>query len=387
MHYVQWPWRARGGIPMLTEAEGLRPDQLPAYNTILLTWIAASAAALVREAPTDAWREIARRPSVRLPAAALRPPPLRLGARRRARSRRSGVRLCARSRRDEPGRHPLHRPGCPCAYSAIPALTVLQWRYGEQLRWRHVIIGLTEERRQYDERGYSPLMMAQAHRRFAPLRDAVRPPARARRRRHRPCLPPRRRRPPRQARARVARCSARCSSRSSRRRCRSTPTTRCATRSAASAASTQRRSTASARQPEVTEAYEADRAEARTAAGSPTEFQGKAADTDGAVRYTAPSLVFTTEDGRSLEAGGFQPLEAYDVTGRQPGPDGAARGSSEPIRSPHCGASPTISPPGGGGRTGAAPRGRHRLGIADGCRSPSEPREAAPAGRRRAVTT
>ena len=58
VHYVQWPWRARGGIPMLTEAEGLRPDQLPAYNTILLTWIAASAAALVREAPTDAWREM-----------------------------------------------------------------------------------------------------------------------------------------------------------------------------------------------------------------------------------------------------------------------------------------------------------------------------------------
>lgn len=30
-------------------------------------------------------------------------------------------------------------------------------------------------------------------------------------------------------------------------------------------------------------------------------------------RYTAPSLVFTTADGRRLEAGGFQPVEAYDV--------------------------------------------------------------------------
>jgi hypothetical protein len=62
----------------------------------------------------------------------------------------------------------------------------------------------------------------------------------------------------------------------------------------------------------VREAYEADRARARTAAGSPTEFQGRAAATDGPVRYTAPSLVFAT-GGRRLEAGGFQPLEAYDL--------------------------------------------------------------------------
>ncbi len=62
----------------------------------------------------------------------------------------------------------------------------------------------------------------------------------------------------------------------------------------------------------VSEAYEADKAQARSAAGGPTEFQGKAAVSDGLVRYTAPSVVF--EDGeRRLEAGGFQPLEAYDV--------------------------------------------------------------------------
>ena len=65
--------------------------------------------------------------------------------------------------------------------------------------------------------------------------------------------------------------------------------------------------------PAVEEAYQADRAAARTAAGGPTEAQGRAADSDGAVRFTAPSVVFETEDGRRLEAGGFQPLEAYDV--------------------------------------------------------------------------
>ncbi len=65
--------------------------------------------------------------------------------------------------------------------------------------------------------------------------------------------------------------------------------------------------------PEVLSDYEHDKALTRTAAGSPTEFQGKAGNTDGAVRYTAPSVVFETDDGRRLEAGGFQPVEAYDV--------------------------------------------------------------------------
>jgi hypothetical protein len=64
--------------------------------------------------------------------------------------------------------------------------------------------------------------------------------------------------------------------------------------------------------PAVVEAYESDRAEARSAAGGPTEFQGKAAASDGPVRYTAPSLIFQ-RNGQRLEAGGFQPVEAYDV--------------------------------------------------------------------------
>jgi hypothetical protein len=65
--------------------------------------------------------------------------------------------------------------------------------------------------------------------------------------------------------------------------------------------------------PEVLAAYERDKARTRTAAGSATELQGKAGNSDGAVRYTAPSLLFETSDGRRLQAGGFQPVEAYDV--------------------------------------------------------------------------
>lgn len=63
----------------------------------------------------------------------------------------------------------------------------------------------------------------------------------------------------------------------------------------------------------VWEAYEADRAETRTAQGGPTHFQGKSANSDGAERFTAPTLLLTAQDGRSLEAGGFQSVEAYDV--------------------------------------------------------------------------
>ena len=48
-------------------------------------------------------------------------------------------------------------PACPWAYSESPALRVLEWRYGEQLRWRLVLIGLTEDASQYQARGYTPL--------------------------------------------------------------------------------------------------------------------------------------------------------------------------------------------------------------------------------------
>jgi hypothetical protein len=64
--------------------------------------------------------------------------------------------------------------------------------------------------------------------------------------------------------------------------------------------------------PEVAAAYEADRAEARSAAGTAAEAQGKTSTSDGPVRFTAPSVVFE-RDGRQLVAGGWQPILAYDV--------------------------------------------------------------------------
>ena len=65
--------------------------------------------------------------------------------------------------------------------------------------------------------------------------------------------------------------------------------------------------------PEIVAAYEADRAHARSAEGSPTHAQDRFSTSDGPVRYTAPSVIFEDADGRRLEVGGFQPFEAYDT--------------------------------------------------------------------------
>jgi len=203
-------------------------------------------------------------------------------------------------------------PACPWAYSATPALTVLRWRYREGLDWRLVTIGL-RERAGEPHRGHAAAGQAAGRRGF---RDRFGMPF---------AVAPR----PRQV--------------ATARACRAVVATRLAhpgrefavlralafawfntqlllDEDAGIAAALQDVAgidsgaiVAALDSPAVGEAYAADRAKARSAAGGATEFQGKAAIGDGLVRYTAPSVAFETDDGRRLEAGGFQPLEAYDV--------------------------------------------------------------------------
>jgi hypothetical protein len=194
----------------------------------------------------------------------------------------------------------------------VPALRVLEWRYAGQLEWRLVLIGLTERAEQYVERGYTPLRSARGY-------------ASRFRRYGMPFSP--------EPRARVV---------GTGRACRAVVAARIlepgsewavfralqfawftttllldedgAIRTAISGVA-KIDADAVVRMldhEDVVEAYERDRAESRAAVGSPTEFQGKAAATDGPVRYTAPSVIFEQGDKR-LEAGGFQPVEAYDV--------------------------------------------------------------------------
>jgi protein-disulfide isomerase-like protein with CxxC motif len=203
-------------------------------------------------------------------------------------------------------------PGCPWAYSAWPAHTTLRWRYGDQLRWTLVMIGLTEEAAQYAARGYTPTRSAIGYERFRRFGMPFQITPKARLSATSPGC-----------RAVVAtRLVAPELELAAFRALQFAQFTTTGTlddpdmlRSALATVDGLDADTVVERidDREVVEAYEADRATARTAAGSPTEFQGRAANTDGQVRYTAPSLVFEGPDGRKLEAGGFQPLEAYDV--------------------------------------------------------------------------
>src|SRR5450755_3700163 len=202
-------------------------------------------------------------------------------------------------------------PACPWAYSESPALRVIEWRYGDQLDWKLVFVGLTESADQYAARGYTPLRGALGQLTF--------------RRYGMPFAP-----------APKARLSA------TARACRAVIAARQAHAGAEWAVfraiqlanftgplvledDDQLREAlegvegidaaaviAALDSPEVTEAYARDKADTRTAAGSAAELQGKTAATDGPVRFTAPSIVFAA-NGTRLVAGGFQPVEAYDI--------------------------------------------------------------------------
>jgi len=203
-------------------------------------------------------------------------------------------------------------PGCPWAYSANPDLAVLHWRYGSGLRWRLVTIGLTAEREQYLQRGYTPERAAKTQRNFArfgmPFSHEVKPGVAATQRMCRAIVATRLQAP--ELERAVFRTLA-----------FGQFTTPLVMDEDASILERLRfvdgldadAIVAALDSDAVTEAYEADRAEARTAEGGATHFQGKHATSDGPVRYTAPSLLLRAPDGRTLEAGGFQSLQAYDV--------------------------------------------------------------------------
>jgi predicted DsbA family dithiol-disulfide isomerase len=203
-------------------------------------------------------------------------------------------------------------PGCPWAYSESPALAVLRYRYREQLDWRLVTIGLAEDPQRYVDAGYTPLRSTVGNLRF--------------RRYGMPMLAEARERIPATARA----CRAIVATRllqpgleyDVHRALQLAwfTTTLIPDEDAAIATALARvdgldvaNIVSAIDDGQTIAAYETDKQETRLAEGGPTHFQGKARQTDGPVRFSAPSLVFETADGRRLEAGGFQPVEAYDV--------------------------------------------------------------------------
>ncbi|MEA2391525.1 MAG: hypothetical protein QOK31_1634 [Solirubrobacteraceae bacterium] len=201
--------------------------------------------------------------------------------------------------------------GCPWAYSASPALAVLRWRYGEQLRWRNVMIGLTERPEQYEERGYTPLGAALGLGLFRRYGMPIAPQPRARVIATavgcRAIIAVRMRWPERELAAFRALQFAWFTTPALLDEPASLERVLARVEGVDAAGAVN-----ALDDPDVVAAYEEDRRLARSAGGSPTELQGKASTSDGPVRYTAPSLVFRRGEAQ-LEAGGFQPVEAYDV--------------------------------------------------------------------------
>jgi 2-hydroxychromene-2-carboxylate isomerase len=205
-------------------------------------------------------------------------------------------------------------PSCPWAYSAEPFMRALEWRYGDGLDWRLVTIGLREDTSGLERRGTTPASRVDGWRWFSETFGM-------------PLLTT--------PRARLV---------ASGRMCRAV---KAAGRQGKAVEDGMLRGVRLAwftslllldedeafaevaagvpgldperllrdlADPGVEDAYQADRAEARSAAGigDPAIAQDRAALFDGGARFTAPSLVFRY-DGRTLVAGGFQSFEAYDV--------------------------------------------------------------------------
>ena len=216
---------------------------------------------------------------------------------------------------------------CPWAYSATPALRMLEWRYRDQLDWRLVVIGLR------DAPSAARFDGARAARRYAYFRNLYGMPF---------TLMPKER-----AAATGRGCRAVVAARllESGAEWRVLRALQLANFTTTLLLDDDERIRAILREvpgidadaivsrldePEVTHAYELDKAEARSAAGTAAEAQGKTSSSEGPVRFTAPSVVFEL-DGRRLVAGGWQHVLAYDVLlanldpslSRTPAPDSA----------------------------------------------------------------
>lgn len=202
--------------------------------------------------------------------------------------------------------------GCPWAYSANPALRVLEWRFRDQLSWRLVMIGLREEPSEAAIRAYDPERALARWRMFGerygmPVATEPKP------------------RPTGTGRGCRAVVAAGLDAPGSEWTVFRTLQLANFTsglllddaesiRAALSGLDGVDAAGIAARidDADVWAEYDRQREEARSAQGTPAQVQDKTTVSDGLVRYTAPSVVFR----RGAEvacAGGWQPLLAYDT--------------------------------------------------------------------------
>lgn len=203
-------------------------------------------------------------------------------------------------------------PACPWAYSSRPAIARVRWRFGDQLDWRLVMIGLSESAERYEQIGYTPGRMTAGHRKFerrfgmpfgSGVKSRMAPSSRACR-----AVIAAREESPELGYAAL----------------RAIQLMQFTTpglldddddlRGALEKVDGLDAAAVVARidDPAIVAIYAEDKARTRSAEGRPTHVQNRHSSSDGPVRYTAPSVIFETPDGRWLEVGGFQPFESYD---------------------------------------------------------------------------
>ncbi len=201
-------------------------------------------------------------------------------------------------------------PSCPWGYSANPALRTLEWRYRDQIEWHLAVIGLSDENNPVP---YPPETLTDFYFDF-------------RERFGMPFAIETKIRPVTSARACQVITAARLHSPGSEWRVLrtlqllhfNTPLLLDDDEQLTEALGTvpgldAEAVMATVDSPEVRRAYEEDYNHARSATGGATHLQSKTASVDGGgQRYTAPTVIFE-ESERRVEAGGFQPVEAYDV--------------------------------------------------------------------------
>ena len=203
-------------------------------------------------------------------------------------------------------------PGCPWAYSANPALRVLEWRFRDQLTWRLVTIGLREEPsdaavRTFDGQGSLARWRVFGERYGMPF--ATEP----------------KERPSGTGRGCRAVVAAGLDDPGSEWQVLralqlayfagslyldDAESIRAALAEVPGLDSD--RVAARLDDADVVAEYERQRTAARSAEGSSAHVQGKTTVSDGLVRFTAPSVVFRSGE-RTAIAGGWQPLLAYDT--------------------------------------------------------------------------
>jgi 2-hydroxychromene-2-carboxylate isomerase len=188
----------------------------------------------------------------------------------------------------------------------------LRWRFGDQLEWRLVLIGLSESAEAYEARGYTPERLLDTQHRFSkrfgmPYSFELKPRMSGTARACRAIIAARELDP---ALGEATLRALQLMHFTSPRLLDDDDDLRAAL--AAVPGLDADSIVASIDDPAVVAAYQADRALARSAEGSPTHAQDRFSTSDGPVRYTAPSVIFE-EDGSRLEVGGFQPFEAYDT--------------------------------------------------------------------------